>query len=105
LFQIRTKWADKGTGSNRDIERLQTLEGSASAAFEIYQSSIARRNKGERIRPANGHANGKLTYASETRVREPFDDWTCYQLGNHIGWLESVRNIATAIGALDWNPA
>lgn len=101
VFQIRTVNKQKGTGGTRDIMKLNvSLAANAEAAFEIYESSKVRRDKGEIIRPAiNIEANGKLVYGDK-RLREAHDDWTCYQLGNHLGQLDTVRAIAAALGAL-----
>ena len=91
VFQIRTLWKEQGKGTTRDINRLNTLAGSAASAHDLYESSKERRNNGEMITPV-----GK----TEKRQREAFDDWTCYQIGNHLGQIETVRTIASQMGAL-----
>lgn len=87
VFQIRTLKSKTGTGTTRDKDRLDTLKGSAESAFDLYSAALDRRAKGW---------SNPVTKA----VYTPFDDWTCFLIGNHLGQIDNVRQIATDLGAL-----
>jgi hypothetical protein len=88
VFQIRACSSHRGTGSVRDQDRVQgTVAGNFSAAVELYESARERRDKGE-INKVTG------------KVWTPFDDWSAYLNGWHIGNLNRFHAAAAEIGVL-----
>lgn len=74
-WQIRTRVADRGSGSNRDIDRVSTLQGGAEAALAIYEAAL-------------------------DRGRDPMSPWTAYLKGHHRSFVDPYRSLADQMGLL-----
>lgn len=70
LWQIRTLWAQQGTGGPRDIDALTgDVAHQAAAARAVWDS-------------------------------QGFAAWTCWRINNHVGSIPAARAAAERIGAL-----
>lgn len=86
-WMIRSVRAQKGTGSLRDEDRLRTLPGAASAAFELVEQTKELRDQGK-INPVT-----KAIYT-------PFDPWTAYTNGSWKQHIEFARQAALEMEVL-----
>ena len=86
-WQIRSVWAQRGTGQTRDPDRLATPEGNADATVALYESAKQKR------------AEGKVHPVTK-QLWTPFSDWTAFQRGWVTGVIPTVRQVAESMGVL-----